>query len=72
VTRTEALAKAIAWAESAHRALSRSNGAALNRRAGYPIPAEQPAAELETCRLELEFARTWAAIAAATSEEPTP
>jgi hypothetical protein len=89
VTREQALAKARDWAESAHRCYARSGQADQDaeRRASASSPLigdqrsitalrDRAATERADAVLELDFARTWAAIAAATdavySEEQRP
>ncbi|MEV7770498.1 hypothetical protein [Kitasatospora sp. NPDC086791] len=85
VTRPEALAKAVAWAESAHACYSRAARANDDARltdTGRP-PVAHPSAETRRLtriaeteyrhsQIEAALASAWAAIAAATPEEPQP
>ncbi|MFB7671656.1 hypothetical protein ACFC26_09585 [Kitasatospora purpeofusca] len=83
MTRTKALANAASWATSASGLYARSTRSRddaqrllTNGRDPFDPEVEQlaarSAADETDLHIELEFARTWAAIAAATPEEPQP
>jgi hypothetical protein len=77
VTRTEALARAIAWAESAHRCYSRAASASRQRQdrdnTGFDIDCLTSITDFEfrSAATEAALATAWAAVAA-TPEEPQP
>jgi hypothetical protein len=78
VTRTEALVKAIDWAESAHRCYARAHSAYKdslardNSRFDVDRLARLSDTEYRGAEIEASLATAWAAIAAATPEEPQP
>jgi hypothetical protein len=78
VTRAEALAKAREWAESAHRCYGRAASASQRRQdrdnTRFDIDRLTSITDFEfrSAATETALATAWAAIAAATPEEPQP
>ncbi|MFF0409129.1 hypothetical protein ACFYUY_01670 [Kitasatospora sp. NPDC004745] len=78
MTRAEALAKAVEWAESAHRCYTRAHSAYRdslarnNTRFDVDRLTRLSDTEYRGAEIEAAPANAWAAIAAATHEEPQP